>query len=33
VLQAVDAICEKLDALIAAGRINPLAISSILVAA
>jgi hypothetical protein len=33
VLQAVDAICEKLDVLIAAGRINPLATSSILVAA
>jgi flagellar motor switch protein FliG len=33
VLEAVDAICEKLDALIASGRINPLATSSILVAA
>ncbi|MCU0711121.1 MAG: hypothetical protein MUC43_03615 [Pirellula sp.] len=33
VLQAVDAICEKLDALVAAGRINLFATSSILVAA
>lgn len=33
VLDAMEAICEKLNALIASGRINPLATSSILVAA